>query len=169
MVAVRLDPRLAARLDASDVVQETLLEATQRLPDYLRERPLPFYPWLRQIAWQRLIKLHAKHVGAQKRSVLREAEAMALSDASVARLAEQLSAGGASPSGEFLREELGRQVREALGQLRPDDREVLVLRFLEQMAISEVAAVLEITEGAAAMRQVRAVERLRDFLQRHEA
>jgi RNA polymerase sigma-70 factor (ECF subfamily) len=44
MVAVRIDPRLAARVDPSDVVQEALAEATQKLPDYLRHRPLPFYP-----------------------------------------------------------------------------------------------------------------------------
>jgi RNA polymerase sigma-70 factor (ECF subfamily) len=42
MVAVRFDRRLAARIDPSDVVQESRLDAVQRLPDYLRERPLPF-------------------------------------------------------------------------------------------------------------------------------
>jgi RNA polymerase sigma-70 factor, ECF subfamily len=49
-VAYRLDRRLAARVDPSDVVQEVLAEAARKLPDYLRERPLPFYPWLRQMA-----------------------------------------------------------------------------------------------------------------------
>ena len=49
MVAVRLDRRLAARVDPSDVVQEALADAAPRpLDDYLRDRPLPFYPWLRQ-------------------------------------------------------------------------------------------------------------------------
>jgi RNA polymerase sigma-70 factor (ECF subfamily) len=71
MVAVRLDRRLLARLDPSDIVQEVLLEAHQKLDGYLRERPLPFYPWLRQIAWQRLVKLHEHH-HAGKRGVLRE-------------------------------------------------------------------------------------------------
>src|SRR3954447_17591458 len=47
MVAVRLDRRPAARVDASDVVQETLVEAARRLDDYLRERPIPFYGWVR--------------------------------------------------------------------------------------------------------------------------
>jgi len=169
MVAVRLDSRLAARLDASDVVQEVLLEASQHLPDYLRERPLPFYPWLRQIAWQRLTKLYARHVGAQKRSVLREEPVMALSGQSVAWLAERLVAGGTSPSRDFLREEMARRVRHALGRLKADDREVLVLRFLEQMTMAEVAAVLEITEPAAAMRQVRALERLRELLKDRES
>src|SRR5262245_34708786 len=50
MVAVRFDPRLAARVDPSDVVQESLAEASAQLNRYLRDRPLPFYPWLRQFA-----------------------------------------------------------------------------------------------------------------------
>src|SRR6516164_5374655 len=76
MVAVRLDRRLLARLDPSDVVQEALAEAARRLPDYLRERPLPFYPWLRQLAADRLVTLHRRHVRAQRRSVRREEPAL---------------------------------------------------------------------------------------------
>jgi RNA polymerase sigma-70 factor (ECF subfamily) len=49
MVALRLDSRLSARLDASDVVQEALIEAARKLADYERERPLPFYPWLHRL------------------------------------------------------------------------------------------------------------------------
>src|SRR5262245_15556504 len=52
LVALRLDPRLAARIDPSDVVQETLAEASGKLAAYLRQQPLPFYPWLRQLAWR---------------------------------------------------------------------------------------------------------------------
>jgi hypothetical protein len=48
MVALRLDRRLAARIDPSDVVQEALLDAARGFDDYLRRRPLPFYPWLRR-------------------------------------------------------------------------------------------------------------------------
>src|SRR5207249_1256497 len=64
MVGLRLDRRLAARLDPSDVVQEALAEADRRLSEYLRRRPVPFYPWLRGLAWDRLIELHRRHVGA---------------------------------------------------------------------------------------------------------
>ncbi|HEX4591585.1 MAG TPA: hypothetical protein VH120_16735, partial [Gemmataceae bacterium] len=53
MVRVRLDRRLAARVDPSDIVQEALLEASTRLDEYLRNRPMPYYPWLRQLAWVR--------------------------------------------------------------------------------------------------------------------
>jgi len=64
MVAVRMDDRLSARIDASDVVQETLMLAAKQIADYLRDPPLPFYPWLRQIAWNRLAVLHRRHLEA---------------------------------------------------------------------------------------------------------
>src|SRR5438132_9901340 len=76
MVAVRIDRRLAARIDPSDVVQEALTEASQKLSDYLQARPIPFYPWLRQLAWDRLVELYRRHIVAQKRSVTREEQAM---------------------------------------------------------------------------------------------
>ena len=72
MVAVRMDRRLSARVDPSDVVQEALADASQHLDDYLRDRPLAFYPWLRRFAWERLVALHRRHVLAGKRSVTRE-------------------------------------------------------------------------------------------------
>src|SRR5262249_6332621 len=97
MVAVRLDRRLATRVDPSDVVQEALAEAALRWQDYLRDRPVPFYPWLRRLAWERLVKLHRRHLHARKRSVLRE-EDWPLPDGSAAELAHRLLASASSPS-----------------------------------------------------------------------
>src|SRR5947199_6728907 len=90
MVAVRLDRRLAARIDPSDVVQEALMEASRKLSNYLRQRPLPFYPWLRRLAWEHLVKLHQRHLAARKRSVTREEQGIrGLPDESPAELAER--------------------------------------------------------------------------------
>jgi RNA polymerase sigma-70 factor (ECF subfamily) len=97
MIGLRMDRRLAARLDPSDVVQETLAEAIQQLSDYLRRRPLPFYPWLRQLALDRLAELHRRHIRARKRSVTAE-EALAFPDESVQELAARLLSRGSSPS-----------------------------------------------------------------------
>ena len=71
-VARRIDRRTAARFDLSDVVQETLIDAGRRLPEYLRDRPVGFFPWLNQLARQRLVDLRRTHLGSQKRSVIRE-------------------------------------------------------------------------------------------------
>jgi RNA polymerase sigma-70 factor (ECF subfamily) len=166
MIAYRLDRRLAARVDPSDVVQEVLTEANNKLDRYLRERPLPFYPWLRELAAEHLITLHRRHVQSARRSVRREeAGLLALPDESLAALAERLVTSTTSPSQRLLRREKQQQVRRFLRQLPERDRQVLVLRHLEQLSVAETAEVLGISEGAVKTRHVRALERLRTLLQ----
>src|SRR5262245_33964409 len=97
MVAVRLDRRLAARVDPSDVVQEALLEASARLDEYLRDRPIPFYPWLRRLAYVRVADAYRRHLRAGRRSVERE-EPAPLPDGSAMELADRLLAPGGGPS-----------------------------------------------------------------------
>jgi RNA polymerase sigma-70 factor (ECF subfamily) len=162
MVALRLDRRLAARVDPSDVVQEALADAARRLDDYLRERPLPYYPWLRRLAWDRLDKAHRRHT-AGRRSVGRE-EPPTLPDESALKLAERLLAPDTDPARAALRKERRQRVRALLERLAAGDREVLVLRFLERLSTDEAAAVLGISPGAIRLRLMRALERLRQYL-----
>ncbi|MFO0899246.1 MAG: ECF-type sigma factor [Pirellulales bacterium] len=99
MVAVRLEADLKARADASDIVQEALAVAAARIPEYLHEPKLPFYPWLRGIAWDKLIEHRRWHRDAQRRSVLREEQIeVGVTEESVLELAEQLVASATSPS-----------------------------------------------------------------------
>jgi RNA polymerase sigma-70 factor (ECF subfamily) len=165
MVAAHLDRRLAARVDASDVVQEALLEAAQKLADYLRQRPIAFYPWLRRIAWEHLLKAQERYVTAAKRSAAREQpQSPALNDASAMRLADRLVAPGTSPSNRVLREELRGRVRAALSQLPEKAREVLVLRYVEQLSFAEIAEIMGLNEGAVKMRHTRALIQLSPLL-----
>jgi RNA polymerase sigma-70 factor (ECF subfamily) len=165
MVAVRLDPRLAARVDPSDVVQEALMVADRMLDRYLSERPVPFYPWLRRLAWEHLVKLHERHVLARKRSVLREELGVqALPEDSAVLLAQRLAGDGTSPSHGLIRKEQRERVRSALVRLPAADREVLELRYLEQLPTADIAGVLEIGEGAVKMRHRRALDRLSRLL-----
>ncbi len=167
MVAVRLDPRLAARVDPSDVVQETLAEADRRLDDYLRDRPLPFYPWLRQLAGERLGAEYRRHVRAARRSVGREEPPAPLPEGSVLALAERLLDRGPGPSEAARRAERRERVRRALEGLPPPEREVLALRYLEELSAREVGAVLGIGEEAAKKRALRALRRLQELLTSH--
>ena len=144
MVESRLDPRLAARLDASDVVQEALIDATAQLDDYLRDLPRPFYAWLRQFAWERMIKLHEATSRAEADSSPRRS--LDLPDESGLLLADRLAASVSSPSERLSMDEQRDQIQSALADLRPHDREILVLLYLEGMNNTEVAAVLGIGE-----------------------
>jgi RNA polymerase sigma-70 factor (ECF subfamily) len=165
MIAVRLDRRLSARVDPSDVLQETMIQAHQKLPEYLRTQPIPFYPWLRRIAWENIVQLHRQHLLAQARAVTREERFdVALPDHSAIDLAERLIAKGSSATQQMLKKELKTRVQTALAQLDARDREVLVLRFLEQLSIDEAAVVLEISQEAVKSRQRRALERFSELI-----
>jgi RNA polymerase sigma-70 factor (ECF subfamily) len=168
MVQVRMDPRVRARLDPSDVVQETLVAASKKMENYLARRPLPFYPWLRQIAWEKLVHLHDRHLRAAKRSVAREQFFRpGISDESALELAGRFVGAASSPSAAALRNELRDRVRRALDCLTADDRELLLLRYLEQMPSKEIAAILGASEAAINMRHMRALERMRRVLVRN--
>lgn len=163
MIAIRIDARVAARIDPSDVLQEALAEADAKLDSYLRDRPVAFYPWLRKIAWERLVKLHRRHIQSKRRSVERE-EPIPLSAQYAAVLTERLCARGSTPSRQALQNESRARVRAALDALPETDREVLVMRNLEQLSVAETAEVLGLSTGAVKMRHVRALTRLQASL-----
>jgi RNA polymerase sigma-70 factor (ECF subfamily) len=163
MLNVHMDPRVRRRVDPSDVIQEALLDASQRLPQYARERPIPFYPWLRNIAWERLLDVQKAHLKRSKRTLRRE-QNVVLTDDSLEALARQLIDTGTNPPDRILRSELRQRIRTAVDQLAEDDRQVLVLRHLEQLPVRDIAAVLGLSESAIKMRCLRALTRLRDQL-----
>ena len=72
MIDIRMDRMIARRVDASDIVQEVLIEASRRLSEFLDNPSMPFHLWLRALARDHLISAHRKHRVAQKRSVDRE-------------------------------------------------------------------------------------------------
>jgi RNA polymerase sigma-70 factor (ECF subfamily) len=165
MIHLRLDRALSRRVDASDIVQEVLLEASRRLPDYLKSPSLPFHVWLRQIARDHLIDAHRRHRVAQRRSLDREQPLAAqYLDRSSLDLAAQLCAAELTPAAAAIRQELERRFHAALDQLDADDREILLMRHIEQLSNLEVAQSLGLTEPAAGMRHLRAVRRLRAIL-----
>lgn len=166
MVSIRLDRRLLGRVDESDVVQEALLEVTRRMDEYLQDRPMPFYLWMRQIAGQKLIDIHRQHLGARMRDVGREVSLHRgpFPAASSVSLAAQLLGHVTSPSQAVIKAEARDQVQEALNQMDELDREVLALRHFEQLSNAEIAEVLGLTESGATARYVRALRRLKKVL-----
>ncbi len=161
LIATRLDARLRQRIDPSDVVQDTEAEAFRRLGDFLQRQPMPFRLWLRKTAWERLQKLREQHVEAARRSVEREVR---LPDRSSLVLAQQLMAGGSTPSQRLSRKEIARRLNQALGRLSENDREILLMRHQEDLSYDEISSFLEIEPSAARKRYGRALLRLQNLL-----
>jgi RNA polymerase sigma-70 factor (ECF subfamily) len=166
VVGLRLDPALAGRIDASDIVQDVLLEASQRLKDYLRQPTMPFHLWLRHMARDHIIDAHRRHRVAQRRSLDREQPLVpaALANHSSVELAARLFDQELTPATAAMQHELQRRLHAAITALNDDDREVICMRHYEQLSNQEVATVLQLTEAAASMRYLRALRRLRALL-----
>ena len=166
MIDLRLDPAIVQRVDASDVVQEVMLEASRRLKDYLQNPVMPFQLWLRHLAKDHLIDAHRRHHLARKRGVDREQplRGPAWADRSSMELAAQLVDQERTPASEAIQQELQRKLHQSIAELDEIDREVILMRHFEQMSNQEVAEELKLTEPAASMRYLRAVRRLRDLL-----
>jgi RNA polymerase sigma-70 factor, ECF subfamily len=166
MVEMRLDRRLQARVDASDVIQDAFLEVAQRLEEYLSKPTVPFFLWMRLVVGERLMNLHRHHLGAQMRDAGREVSLYrdALPAASSAALAAQLLGKHTSPTQAAVRAERLLRLQDAVNLLDPLDREVLSLRHFEHLTRAETAKVLGIEESAAAKRYIRALKRLKDTL-----
>jgi RNA polymerase sigma-70 factor (ECF subfamily) len=166
MIDLRLDPAIAARVDASDVVQDVLLEASKRLNDYLGKPVMPFHLWLRHIAKDHIIDAHRRHRQAQRRGVDREQPIVpaALAGQSSVELAGQFMDPELTPASAAIQQELVRRLHLALTEMDEGDREVILMRHYEAMPNQDVAASLGIAEAAASMRYLRAMRRLKALL-----
>ena len=166
MVELRIDARLRARIDASDVLQEAFFDVSRDLDAYLADPRLPPLLWLRLHVGRRLTTLHRQHLGAKMRDAGLEISLYhgALPEASSAALASMLLGWHTSPTQAAQRAERLLRVQEALNSLDSIDREVLALRHFEQLGRSEAAQVLGITQEAGAKRYFRALKRLKDVL-----
>ncbi|MHC4877673.1 MAG: sigma-70 family RNA polymerase sigma factor [Planctomycetota bacterium] len=165
MIRFRLDRRLYGRVDSADVLQEVWLDASKRVSEFAANPTVPFFVWLRQIAWQTIIDLHRKHLGAKKRSVANEvAFGGGQADTSLS-IAARLAGDLTSPSQAAMRDERMAQLRQALEEMDEIDREVLALRHFEELGNNEVAEILGLQKTAASNRYIRALKRLKEVLE----
>lgn len=165
LIDLRMDQMLKRRVDASDIVQDVMIEAHRRLEVYLENPAMPFHLWLRQMAKDRLIDAHRRHRGAARRSIDREQPlAAAASSGSTVDLIGQLRDDQLTPAAQATWRELQRRFELACGQLEPMDQEIVLMRHFEHLTNQEAAQALELSPQAASMRYLRAMRRLRELL-----
>ena len=166
MVALRLDPKLRGRVDASDVIQEGYVDAMRRLEEYIRDPAVPFYIWLRFLVGQRVQEQHRRHLGTPGRDIGREVSLYrgSMPGASTGALAARLLGKLTDPLQAAIRAERKIRLQEALNSMDPLDREILVLRHYEQMTNGDAAAALGLSFKAASKRYARALDRLQKIL-----
>ena len=166
IVAARLDRRVAARLDASDVVQDALGDASGRLAEFVRERPVSFYTWLRRLTLERLSWSQRFHLGSRKRCAARDV-GLGASPArnSFTSTLDRLPDTGTSPSQHVVRDEECAQVRGVLDRLERPDRTFLELRYIERLSLAEIGERLGIGASRVKMRTFGASSGFRSLLE----
>jgi RNA polymerase sigma-70 factor (ECF subfamily) len=166
MIDRRMDRGVQRRVDASDIVQDVMVEANRRLGDYLANPTMPFQLWLRHMARDRLIDAHRRHRVAATRSVDREVPLVVpdAADHSQVDLGMQIADRELTPAAAATWSELERRFAAAVEQLEEADREIVLLRHFEHLSTAEAAEALGLTKPAAGMRYLRAMRRLRVLL-----
>ena len=165
LVQSRMNIRLQGRLDASDIVQDTFVEASRTIDNFLTDPQISFYIWLRRLAQEKLIQAHRRHLGAKKRDANREFSIYAgkLSATSEA-IAVQLVGRNSTPSEVVAKKDRKRQLIEAIDRLDALDREILTLRHFEHLTSKEAALILGIKYETVKKRYIRALDKLQRML-----
>ncbi len=159
MVQRRLDPSLAPRISAEDILSDAYLLARQKWNSFDHKNGMTAYAWLYRVVMDCLIEAWRRE-NRICRSPDRE---MPWPERSSVQLALSLMSPGTSPSSAAARNEVQERIRQALDMLGPRDKEILWMRHFDELSFQEAAAVLGIKESAANLRYVRALRRLKNL------
>jgi len=170
MLLFRMDRRLTGRVDPEDILQEAFLAAQNRLRHFLDSDRFTLFAWLRMIVVQALLDAHRRHLSAEKRSATREIKlgggSVRYPQTTSLSIAGQLAAAQTSPSGVLVRDETLVILERTIAGLGEQDQEIIAMRHFENLSNKQVAEVLQLTPTAASNRYVRALQRLKELLQR---
>jgi RNA polymerase sigma-70 factor (ECF subfamily) len=166
LAQAQLGRHLRTKCDASDLVQQTLLEAHRDFATFQGRHESELLAWLRRILAHNLFNEARRFVAQQRdanREVSLEQMQRGVEQSSVA-LGQCLAADTPSPSQQAARREASVRLANALASLPEDYQRVLMLRIFEQLSAEEVAERMDRSAGAVRMLQMRALAALKDRL-----
>jgi RNA polymerase sigma-70 factor (ECF subfamily) len=164
LATTQLDRRLRRRMNPSDVVQDTMLAAHRDFGQFRGGTERELLAWLRQILINCLYHAFETHLRAKMRDARREIsleQVSAALDRSVVNFAQVLADPGPSPSLPVRQRERAVALADQLAKLRPQYRDVIVLRNLQELSFEEVAERMNRKPGAVRMLWLRAIEKFK--------
>lgn len=167
LARLHLAPQLRGKLDPSDIVQQTLLQAYQALDQFRGHSEAEWAAWLRQILARKLAQA-LRDFGRAKRDLAREQSLQAAVDASSARLEAWLTADQSSPSQQAMQGEQSLRLAAALEQLPEAQREALILQHWQGLSLAEIGAHLGRSPTAIAGLIKRGLKQLRHLMRESE-
>jgi RNA polymerase sigma-70 factor (ECF subfamily) len=163
----QLEGRIAVRVDASDIIQQTFLEAHRSFPQFAGQDVRQLAAWLEGILDHKVAGAIRDHALLQKRNVQRD-RSLDDSHGGMASLKQQLDAGHSTPSQKAMRGEEEQLLSQALNVLPNDQREAVRLRHLEGWALADIARHLGRSPAATAGLIKRGMQALRRHLRRDD-
>ena len=163
LARLSLASRLRGKVDPSDVVQQTLLQAHEHLGQFRGQSDAELAAWLRRILANHLAKL-IRDFGRARRDVAAERSLEAELGVSSVRLRDWVAAGESSPSARAARDEDAVRLADALAELPEPQRDALVLQHWQGLSLAEIGHRLDRTPAAVAGLIKRGVRRLRELL-----
>lgn len=155
---------MRGKIDCSDIVQQTLLEAHRGFETFQGTTHEEWLAWLRRIAVHNVADLVRRHALSQKRDARREVRLRTADGSNSSGGVGNLSGGGETPSRAAIRNEQAAIVTAVLADLEPDYQQVIVLRNLQHLSFNEVAEEMGRSRPAVQMLWGRAVMRMRELL-----
>jgi RNA polymerase sigma-70 factor (ECF subfamily) len=164
LASTQLDRRLRRRMNPSDLVQDTMLAAHRDFVQFRGNSEREFLAWLRQILINCLHRAVDTHVKAKMRDVRREIsieQASTALDRTAVNLVQVLADRGPSPSAPVRQCERVVALADQLARLRPQYRDVIVLRNLQGLSFDEIAERMDRNAGSVRMLWLRAIEKFK--------
>ena len=164
----QIETWLRAKVDASDVVQQTMLEAHRDFERFAGKSERQWLAWLREILKHNVADFVRYYHGTAKRQARREVRWREPAASTVAPGAPEPAAAGPTPSQEAVRMDNELRLASALAELPGDYREVIALRNFQRLPFSEVAGKMNRSRPAEQMLWMRALKRLEEALEENE-
>jgi len=161
LAGLQIGQHLRGKVDPADVVQETFLEAHRNFGRFAGENEAQFVGWLRQILAANLANVQRRYLGTHARDVRLERQIADSLDRSSMMLEGALVAQQSSPSQQAARREQAVLLADALAELPPDYREVIILRHLEGLTFPQAAERMGRSVDSVEKLWLRGVTRLR--------
>src|SRR5262249_40938536 len=164
LARLQVGRRLQGKMDPSDLVQEAFLAAQRNFEQFRGNTEREFVAWFRQILASKLVDLARLYLGSRRRDVRLERQFAEEVDSSAAALGRALAQAGSSPSEAAVRRERAVLLADAIKSLPADYGEVIILRHLEGLSLSDVAARMDRTLDSVKKLWVRGIAKLRGIL-----
>lgn len=167
MARSQMETWMNAKIDASDLIQQTMMDAHQGFDQFRGKSEAEWIGWLKKILQHNTVDFCRKYKGTEKRNANREVSFAQSQSQSLFRAAEP-DANEETPSEVIMRKENEILLADALSKLPDDYQEVIYLRNMQQLPFQEIADKMERSQGAVQMLWLRAIKQLQEQMQHVE-